>query len=313
MHNKKSVQSSKINQNKAHSHDQSGLLAIHTAVLLFGLSGVIGKSLDLPAVIITFDRVFISAIFLFLILTSKKEPVRIRSLRNFSPFLAAGLIMAIHWTTFLQSIRTSTVAIGTLTFSTFPLFVTFLEPYFFREKLKAGAVLEALGMLLGVSILVPEFEIGNRMTQGILWGMAGSISYAFLSLINRRLAEKYSGEQISFYEQFVATILLLPSLWLIPFKLSGKDIAGLLILGIVCTGIGQALFITGLKNVRVQTAGIISGLESVYGILFAFLLLGEAPGIREICGGMIILGISTFTTLTSARKKPRIDKKTSSE
>ena len=313
MQNKEAVQSPETNQNKDHPQSQAGLLAIHSAVLLFGLSGVIGKSLDLPAVIITFARVFISAIFLFLILILKKEPVRIRSLRNFSPFLAAGLIMAIHWTTFLQSIRTSTVAIGTLTFSTFPLFVTFLEPYFFREKLKAGAVLEALGMLLGVSILVPEFEIGNRMTQGILWGMAGSISYAFLSLINRRLAEKYSGEQISFYEQFVATILLLPSLWLIPFKLSGKDIAGLLILGIVCTGIGQALFITGLKNVRVQTAGIISGLESVYGILFAFLLLGEAPGIREICGGMIILGISTFTTLTSARKKPRIDKKTSSE
>ena len=73
MHNKKSVQSSKINQNKAYSHDQSGLLAIHTAVLLFGLSGVIGKSLDLPAVIITFARVLISAIFLFLILISKKD------------------------------------------------------------------------------------------------------------------------------------------------------------------------------------------------------------------------------------------------
>ncbi|OQA25674.1 MAG: EamA-like transporter family protein [Chloroflexi bacterium ADurb.Bin344] len=297
MQNKEAVQSPETNQNKDHPQSQAGLLAIHLAVLLFGLSGVIGKSLDLPAVIITFARVLISAIFLFLILISKKEPVRIRSLRNFSPFLAAGLIMAIHWTTFLQSIRTSTVAIGTLTFSTFPLFVTFLEPYFFREKLKAGAVLEALGMLLGVFILVPEFEIGNRMTQGILWGMAGSISYAF-----RRLAEKYSGEQISFYEQFVATILLLPSLWLIPFKLSGKDMAGLLILGIVCTGIGQALFITGLKNVRVQTAGIISGLESVYGIIFAFLFLGEAPGIREICGGLIILGISTCATLTSARK-----------
>lgn len=303
MQNKAVFQSSKINRNKTPQQNQTSLLAIHSAVLLFGLSGVIGKSLDLPAVIITFARVLISAIFLFLVLIAKKEPVRIRSLRVFSPFLAAGLILAIHWTTFLQSIRTSTVAIGTLTFSTFPLFVTFLEPYFFREKLKAGAVFEALGILLGVFILIPEFEIGNRMTQGILWGMAGSISYALLSLINRRLAEKYSGEQISFYEQLVATILLLPSLWLVPFKLSEKDIAGLLFLGIACTGIGQALFITGLKNVRVQTAGIISGLESVYGILFAFLLLGEKPGIREICGGMIILGISTFATLTSARKK----------
>ena len=180
MQNKEAVQSPETNQNKDHPQSQAGLLAIHSAVLLFGLSGVIGKSLDLPAVIITFARVFISAIFLFLILISKKEPVRIRSLRNFSPFLAAGLIMAIHWTTFLQSIRTSTVAIGTLTFSTFPLFVTFLEPYFFREKLKAGAVLEALGMLLGVFILVPEFEIGNRMTQGILWAWrAASVMRSF--------------------------------------------------------------------------------------------------------------------------------------
>jgi broad specificity polyphosphatase/5'/3'-nucleotidase SurE len=56
--------------------------------------------------------------------------------------------MAIHWTTFFQSIQVSSVAIGTITFSTFPLFVTFLEPVIYKERLTLQNVLLAIGFSL---------------------------------------------------------------------------------------------------------------------------------------------------------------------
>ncbi|MFR6714479.1 MAG: EamA family transporter [Dorea longicatena] len=49
--------------------------------------------------------------------------------------ILTGVVMAIHWSSFFQSIQTSSVAIGTITFSTFPLFLTFLEPLLFHEKI----------------------------------------------------------------------------------------------------------------------------------------------------------------------------------
>ena len=43
-------------------------------------------------------------------------------------------------------------------------------------------------------------------------------------------------------------------------------------------------------------SGIIAGMETVYGIVFAFVLLGEVPAIREIIGGAIILGVALITS-----------------
>jgi hypothetical protein len=49
-----------------------------------------------------------------------------------------GMILAIHWTTFFKAIQVSTIAIALLTFSTFPVFITFLEPYFLKIRLNYG-------------------------------------------------------------------------------------------------------------------------------------------------------------------------------
>ena len=51
-----------------------------------------------------------------------------------------------------------------------------------------------------------------------------------------------------------------------------------------------ALFIYSLKTLPAQLAGVCSAMETVYGILFALLLLGEVPSVREILGAVIIIG-----------------------
>lgn len=119
---------------------RNGLASIHIAVLLFGLAGLFAKWVDLPAVIIVLGRVIFSSLFLWFLLKIKKERLRLLSGRDYLLMITAGIVLAVHWTTFMQSIQTSTVAIGTLTFSTFPLFVTFLEPVLFREKIDRKSV-----------------------------------------------------------------------------------------------------------------------------------------------------------------------------
>ena len=41
-------------------------------------------------------------------------------------------------------------------------------------------------------------------------------------------------------------------------------------------------------------------METVYGILFALLLLGEIPSIREIVGAVIIVGVVVAAQLQAA-------------
>ena len=280
---------------------KNGLASIHIAVLLFGLAGLFAKWVDLPAVIIVLGRVIFSSLFLLFLLKIKKECLRLLSGRDFLLMITAGIVLAVHWTTFMQSIQTSTVAVGTLTFSTFPLFVTFLEPVLFREKLRLSSVVSAFIMLCGVLFIVPEFRLENTKKQGVVWGMTGSLSYAVLSLMNRMFMEKYTSSLTAFYEQATAGIVLLPSAFLLKPAVNGKDILVLLLLGVVFTAVAHTMYIDGLGTVKVKTAGIISGLESVYGILAAFLFLGEKPGIKELAGGVIILGVVFYSTFASAR------------
>lgn len=284
-------------------NQKKSLISIHIAVLLFGLAGLFAKWVLLPAVIIVLGRVIFSSLSLFFLLKVKRARVRLDKGRDYILMITAGIVLAVHWTTFMQSIQTSTVAIGTLTFSTFPLFVTFLEPVLFHERLKSSSVVSAVVMLAGVLLIVPEFHLGNTMTQGVIWGMAGSLSYAVLSLMNRMFMEKYTSSLTAFYEQATAAVVLLPSLFLLKPVVSGKDILVLVLLGVVFTAFAHTMYIEGLKHVKVQTAGIISGLESVYGIIAAFLFLGEKPGIKELAGGVIILGVVFYSTRLSSREE----------
>lgn len=280
---------------------KKSLLLVHIAVMGFGLSGLFGKLVAQPAIVISWGRVICSSIFLFVLFEIRGQSVKLKGRRDLVLLMAAGVILAVHWTTFMQSIQVSTVAIGTLTFSTYPLFVTFLEPYLYHEKLKTSSIVCAFIMLAGVVLIVPEFQLGNAMTRGVIWGMIGSFSYAVLSLMNRSFSDRYPGPLVSFYEQGTAAVVLLPALFFLHPVFTGRDITGLIILGVAFTAGAHSLFIEGLKHVKVQTAGIISSLESVYGILAAFLVLREVPGFRELIGGVVILGVVFYSTLDSAK------------
>lgn len=273
------------------------LLQIHFAVLLFSISGLFAKFILLPSIIIALGRVFFSSIFLYFLILYLKEDIKLKNKQHYFYLSLMGVILAIHWSAFFQSIQISTVAIGLLTFCTFPVFVSFLEPYFFKEKLKLSNCVIAIITALGATLVVPSLKLGDNLTQGFLWGMVSSFTYAILSMLNRKYVKQYSSIKISFYEQFVATIVLIPFLIVQKPVFTLKDILLLILLGVVFTAISHSLFINGLKNVKVQTASIISCLEPVYGIILAIFLLGELPTIKEMFGGIIILGAAFYSTL----------------
>jgi drug/metabolite transporter (DMT)-like permease len=275
------------------------LVEIHLAVFLFGLSGLFGKLISLPPMIIVLGRVFFSSIFLLTIMLYLKKDIKLKQQKHYFYLAVMGVILVIHWSTFFKSIQVSTVAIGLLTFSTFPVFVTFLEPYFFKEKIKLPDIVIAIVAFLGVVLVVPKFELDNNLTQGVVWGIVSGFTYAILSMLNRKYVKEYESMVIAFYEQFVATIVLIPFLFLQRPVFQTNDILLLILLGTVFTGISHSLFINGLKDFKTQTASIISSLEPVYGIVFAAFLLKEIPAAREIFGGIIILGAVFYSTIKS--------------
>jgi drug/metabolite transporter (DMT)-like permease len=273
---------------------------IHLAVLLFGLAGLFGKLLGLPSVVIVFGRTIwaSTALIAWLALRRQWRPPHVQ---DRSLLLVSGALLAVHWFTFFEAIQVSSVAVGLVAFSSFPLFVTFLEPIFFKEPLHRGDLATAALVVLGLVLVVPAYTFANRVTLGAFWGICSGASFAVLALMNRRFSRRSASIStalsIAAVQNSVAALLLLPFAWSAGFSFKGEDLFYLAFLGVLCTALAHALFISGLARIRAQTASVLAGLEPVYGIFFAFLLLGERPALRTLLGGTIILAAVFWASL----------------
>lgn len=277
------------------------LIKVHFAVFLLGFTGLFARLLEQPVSIILFGRVIFSSLALFIVLKTNKEKIILEDKKDYIRFFVAGIILALHWGTFYLSIKLSTVAIGLITFSTFPIFVTFIEPYWFKEKIKISDILVAIVAFVGILIVVPKFEIGNEMTKGAIIGIFSGFTYAIFSIGNRKFTEKYSGALISFYEQIAVIILLIPMCILSPIVITPREIILIALLGIVFTAFAHTLVISSLKYVKTQVASVIFSLEPLYSIIAAMYILGEIPSKKTIIGGIIILIAVLYSTLKNKK------------
>ena len=265
------------------------LLEIHSAVVLFGMAGLFGKWLSLSPFVIVWGRVLFASLALgalFLLMKKSKRPAVPKSHIGLA---CLGLLLAAHWTCFFRSIQVSSVAVGLLSYSSFPLFTAFLEPWLSREKVKFEHVFYACLCLLGVFLIIPRFELRNSTFQGVLWGLAAGFTFSVLTVFNRKLSKKYSSLMIALFQDAWAAVFLTPVVFIAGPVLSLGDIWLLAMLGVFCTAAAHSLFIKGMRWISAHTAAVISTLEPVYGIAMALIFLEEVPSARTLMGGGIIL------------------------
>ena len=255
----------------------NGLLAIHLAVFLFGVSGLFGKFLDLTPSLIVFGRTLFASIALAIALVSLKLEIKFKRRKDLLGFLLMGIVLAIHWVTFFHSIQISTVAIGLLTFSTFPIFVTFLEPLFFQERVRAFDIAISIVVFIGLVLVIPEFDLANNLTLGVFWGTVSGFTFAILSVLNRKSVANYPALTISLYQDAVACVLLLPFVGQTVLSVTPYELGQLVLLGVIFTALAHTLFIGGMLVVKAQLASVIACLEPLYGILLALVLLAFGP------------------------------------
>jgi len=267
-------------------------VSANVATLFFGLAGVLGKLSGLPAPLITLGRVLFAGVALGVWASVAGISLRPRARRDLALLALQGLILALHWTAFFQAIVVSSVAIGLLAFSSFPLFTAALEPILLRQRPSPPEIIAALLILPGIYLLVPRFSLDDHATQGVLWGLLAGATFALLSVINRGLTARYPSVTLSLYQDGVAALVLLPTVFLLPVggALTPRALLLLAALGLFCTALAHTLFIASLRDITAQLASVIAALEPVWGIVFAWLALGTMPTPRTLVGGAIIVG-----------------------
>ena len=289
-------------------HTNRGTVPVHLAVLLFGMAGLFGKLLVLPAMIIVLGRVFFASLVLGgILLFQNKGSLKLPGFRSLIWFLGLGVLLAFHWYSFFRSIQLTTVALGLITFATFPVFTAILEPLLLKEKFELKYILLALLAGFGVFLASGGNFSDQNLLEGVIWGILSGLSFAFLSIGNRKMLDETPALKIAFYEDVVATVILLPFAFTLDYVMSGDKWMLLILLGIIFTAGAHYLFIYSLNYIKTRTASIVSSLEPVYGIIFAVILLHEVPDMITVMGCVIIIMVSMLISLLKT-KEPRKNK-----
>ena len=326
----------------------SALAAAHGAAVLFGLTGILGALIRFDAVAITAGRAGFAATALLVLALVQRRPLR-QGLgsRRAGIVLASGFLLAVHWITFFMAVKVGGVAVATLGFASFPAFIALLDVVLFRERIgRAEGTMLAL-VTLGLVLVTPSFDVGDRGTVGLLWGLASGLSFAGLAICNRRGSRGMDAIQVAFWQNLLVALLVLPLLGLgladgadgVPMTdaahaasqlpsaqanpsqehLSQEAVSAsidlaswfwLAVLGVLCTGLAHTLFVKSLEALDARSAGMIIALEPVYAIACAWWLFGEEPSGRMLVGASLII---LATVLLAMGHTPSAARKGASE
>lgn len=286
---------------------RQALLALQGAVLLFGGAGLLGKLVTSPPAVITGLRSLIAAAVLGALAAGQRRRCAGREVRTtpgwWPAVLAAGMLLAVHWWAFFAAVQLGSVTLGLLTYASYPLFALGLEPVCFRERLRPADLAAGAAVLAGLALVVPAWDFGTRPGRAVLCGLVAGLTFAGLSLLNRRLLRVRPALELVALETGVAGVVLLP--WVAPAlaAIPARDWLWLALLGVVFTGLAHWAFTAALARVTVRVAGITAALEPVYGVALAAGLLGEALPARTLVGGLLIVSAAILMASTTG---PRI-------
>ena len=284
------------------SHHE-GLLSVHAAVLIFGLTALFSKLINLTAIEITLLRSVFAIVAIGVYIKYLNESLKLNNKRDYLIALLLGFFLATHWVTYFHAMQVSSIAIGVISLYTYPVITVFLEPFFHGERPHIKDIISALVILFGIYLLVPEFSIDNQTTNGVFWGVLSAFMFAMRNIIHGRYFKTYPARHALFYQTLAVIVLLAPfSAQIIP-EVSQTQWLQLALLGVLFTALPHTLFANSLLHLKAKTVSLIGCIQVVYGTLFAALFLAEIPNWTTIAGGFIVISAAAFETVTSGKQK----------
>lgn len=193
----------------------------------------------------------------------------------------AGAVIALHWITFFHAIKISNVSITLACMGSAALFVSILEPIFFKRKVAPSEILLGLLVIVGISTI---FAVETAYTNGIIVALISASLSASFSVINGLLVKKETPAVITVHELFggwLAIGLFAAFAWPIrgqewsAFVPTSMDWVYLLILGSVATAYAFIQSVEVMKHLSPFTVVLTINMEPVYGILMAYFIFGK--------------------------------------
>jgi len=256
-------------------------LLLHLIILMWGMTGILGKVINLTAIPIVWYRVFIAFAALMVLMWVLKRPFKTNSTKDLVHFSLVGILVALHWITFYHSIHLSTASLGILCLSTTTIHVAWLEPIVMKRPFSWVEMIFSLAVIMGIYFVAQDFNHNERIA--LFYGLTSALFAASFAVFNAKFVRHTKPSVITLYEMIAAflftSLLLLFNFqggfnWEL-FALSTEDVLWLLFLGVVCTSFAFLATIEVVKHLGAFSVSLSINLEPVYTIVLAAIILKE--------------------------------------
>jgi drug/metabolite transporter (DMT)-like permease len=275
---------------------KKALFRLHVAIVLAGLTAVLGKLIGLAEGPLVWWRLFLACGALWLLAG--------QHLRRTPPpaafvgkALLVGALVGLHWLCFFGSVKYANVSIALVCFSSAGFFSALFEPLVMRRRPVPVELVLGLLSMAGIALI---FHFDTRYKLGIALGVISGALASLFSIFNKRLVVQASGLALTTFTlsgALVAISLVLPWYhWGLgsAFWPQATDWLWLLILALLCTVLAYWLQLQALHYLSAFTLNLSYNLEPVYGIVLAMVLFRENKVLHPAFyagAGLIVLSI----------------------
>ena len=212
----------------------------------------------------------------------------------------AGLLLALHWITFFESIKLTTVAIALSTLYLGPIAASILSGPLLREKVAPRLWVALVVAVFGTILVIQPQQSGGVDSAGIVMAALSAVLLVAVTLVGKPIARELGGLTMATGELVTASILLAPFTFE-ALTQHREHLIDFLILGAVFTGIAGAVYWSAMTQVSVAAVSVVMYLEPVSAVIWAAAFLGEIPNV--VAGIGILLVISGgFVAATTTGK-----------
>ncbi len=276
---------------------------------------------SVPSLVIAAYRTAVATLILLpMMLLRHRDEVRGLGRADWRLALLSGVLLALHFATWISSLAYTSVASSTVLVSTSPLWVALASPFFlgesFTRPLKIGMGLALVGsMLIGVAGTLAWVDGRVVFTTGMVAGAAGrpllgnalallgAVAAAGYLLIGRKLRVRLSLVSYITLVYATAALCLIVVVYLTGNSMFGYSPQAYLIFLLMALGpqlLGHSSFNYALAYLPAAIVGATTFAEPIGASILAFLIFGEVPGPLVLLGGAFV-----FAGLLAAGRRAR--------
>lgn len=237
-----------------------------------------------------------------------REALRILSRRQIILLITSGVVLGLHFASWVTSLFYTTISNSTIIVATQPIWILLMEATILKERIRVQSM---IGMIVAVTGMViisrGDFNLGREYIIGDLLALAGAIFAGFYMFIGRQLRARIDNLG------YIFPVYSIAALTLIIISLGyGEDMTDyplktwliFLLLALIPTLVGHSLYNWLLKFVPAHIVATTILGEPIGATILAVFFFSQIPGWSTVVGGAMIL--SGIFIVLRRRKKEKL-------